>query len=165
MEAGTLSSLSTGISAVGAGVRGFSQIEQGSALETSGRARQLGYDYNAQLAVEKAKYEAELSAEKFERLKGKQTALYAKAGVDIGSGSPLLVVADTASQEKEEMSMIMQGGLSQAAIDRFYGGISRYEGDVAKRGATMTGMTTFLTGLGQAGAQYARRNAPLNYGA
>lgn len=148
--------IALGISAVGTGLSAVSQYQQG---QTAAAA----YEYNAKVAEaegrarkQKAGLEEEQSREKLKRILGTQRALYAKAGVDITSGSPLLTMMDTAMEGEKEAQLIRYGGeveeaqaINQARLQRMYGA-------GARRAGTVGGVSTFFTGLGQAGTQYAR---------
>ena len=142
----SLTTVFQGLSAVGSAVSGWSQYK-------GGKAQEGAYKYNAEIAVQKAQHEEELSRAKYEQLKGKQAVLYAKSGVDLSSGSPLLVMADTAFQEEQEAQYIEKGGENEWKIDRYYGKVAAYQGEVG-------GWSTFLTGLGKAGLGYVKSKAP-----
>lgn len=142
-------------SLVGTGLSAYGQYRQG-------QAQQQAYEYNAKVAEANAEaqktettYEEQQSHERLRRLMGTQRTLYAKAGVDLSSGSPLLVLAETAAEGAEEIQAIRYGGdvaatkeLNQARLDRMYGK-NTYNAGMIGAGST------FLTGLGQAGTQYA----------
>ncbi len=129
----------------------------------SGRAQQRAYEQrarideaDAQAARERGILEEGQSRERTKRLLGEQRALYGKAGVALSSGSPLLVLAETAAEGEEEAMAIRAGtnaaytrGMSQAGLNRFYG---RSAYSAGKVGAA----TTFLNSLAQAGTSYAQ---------
>ena len=140
MNAQSMQMLYSSIGAASSTVAGYAQYKQG-------QAQRAAYDYNANVALDKMKESASASELQFSRLMGRQRSLYAKAGVDISSGSPLLVLADTAMQESEEQERIRRSGQSEYDIQKFYGETAGYAG-------TMGGMTTFLTGLSRAGTQH-----------
>ena len=54
------------------------------------------------MARQEGKYEEAASRERLKKLMGTQRSLYAKAGVDISSGSPLLMLAETAAEGEME---------------------------------------------------------------
>lgn len=129
------------VMSAGAGlIGGISQIEAGFA----GKA---AYDYNAKVALEQAQEREAAVGEKFDRLMGKQRSLYAHAGVDIGSGSPLLVLADTARQKGLEESRIRRAGQKQAALDKYYGKISAFSGMMGGVGMFLKGMSGAVMGM------------------
>jgi hypothetical protein len=118
----------------GAGlVGGISQFE-------AGQAGKSAYGYNARVAMEESRGKQSEVEQKFDRLMGRQASLYAKAGVDISSGSPLLVMTETAREKGQEESDIGRAGREQAALDKYYGKVAAFSG-------TMGGMSTFLKGL------------------
>jgi len=134
--------------AVSSAVSGFAQYKQG-------QAQQAAYDYNANVTLEQMKEHEETSEAQYANLMGRQRALYAKAGVDITSGSPLLIAAFTAAQATEEQQRIQYSGETEADLERYYG-------KVAASSATTGAMSTFLTGLGRSGMQYAWANKNMN---
>jgi hypothetical protein len=144
----TASNMSGVFSGIGAAAGGVSAIAQ----YKKGQAEKAAYDYNANVALEKMKEQSETSEAKFSSLMGKQRSLYAKAGVDITSGSPLLVLADTAMQAEEEQQRIRASGETSAQMQRYYGDVSAYAG-------TTGAMGTFLTSLGKSGSQYTAAKA------
>ena len=69
----------------------------------SGKAQQSAYDYNADISLENMRSEVEANQQKFSGLVGTQAGRYAAAGVDIASGSPLLIMAATAARGAERV--------------------------------------------------------------
>jgi hypothetical protein len=137
----TLGIVALGVSLMGTGMSAFGQYQQG-------QAQAAASEYNAAATEEKGKYEESQARDRLRRLLGTQRALYAKAGVDITSGSPLLVMADTAAQGEQEALNIRRGYQTEAGIDRFYG--KQY-----KKAGMIGAGSTFLSGLGKAGTEYA----------
>ncbi|MGA2160058.1 MAG: hypothetical protein ABSG90_12710 [Dehalococcoidia bacterium] len=120
-----------------------------------GQAESAAYDYNANVALEKMREESEASTAKFSNLMGRQRSLYAKAGVDITKGSPLLILADTAMQAEEEQERIKYAGETSATLQKYYGDVASYAG-------TTGAMGTFLTSIGRAGLGYAAAQKGIN---
>ncbi len=146
MNPTTMAQIYTGVSAVGSGVSGIAQYKQGV-------EEQRAYKYNAALALREAEKEKALSRSKFQRLKGEQITGYGKSGVDPFSGSPLLILQNTLAQAEQEQANIDEAGRSKAGMDLYYGRI-------AKRRGTIGGISTFLSGLGNAGLNYAKYSTP-----
>jgi hypothetical protein len=140
MSMNALPMLSMGVGAITSGVGAYSQYQEG-------QAEQRAYNFNADVALANMKQEEADSEQKFAALMGRQRASYGKAGVDITSGSPLLVLADTAMQERREQQRIHEAGTSEAEIQRYYGRVASYKG---KMGA----MSSFLTGMGKTATDY-----------
>jgi len=131
-----------GVSLLGTGLSAFGQYR-------SGQAQEAAYKYNAAATEEKGKYEESQARERLKHLLGTQRALYGKAGVDITSGSPLLMMLETTREGEVEALNIRRGYQTEAGIQRYYGKQAREAGMIGAG-------STFLTGLGQAGTEYAR---------
>lgn len=125
---------------LGSGVSAFGQYEQG-------RTQQQAYEYNSSVAIQESRQQVKASEHRFSRLAGEQRALLAKAGVDLSSGSPLLILANTAMQEEEEQQRIRFSGESAARM-------SQYSGKMARWSGLTSGISTFITGLGKSGMGY-----------
>jgi len=92
----------------------------------------------------------ELSRSKLRRLLASQRALYAKAGVDLTSGSPLTMLASTASEGEIEALTIRQATAEQAASIREGAGLQTFAGTQAKAAGQARATGTLLSGLGTA---------------
>ena len=147
----TAQQASTMFSAVGAlssAASGFAQYKQGQAQEGA-------YDINSKIALQQMQDEAKASQLKYQNLIGKQRSLYAAAGVDITSGSPLLIAVDTAAQGAEDTDRIKRAGMYQSALDKYYGNMAAFSG-------TVGGVSTFLTGLTKSGMIAQQQKGPIN---
>ncbi len=113
----------------------------------AGQAQEAANEYNAQITERKAVQEEQASRDRLRKLMGTQRAMYAKAGVNLSSGSPLLVLAETAAEGEKEALNIRYGGQEESNLQRFYG-------TQAKKAGTIGAASTLLTGLGQAGTSY-----------
>lgn len=130
-----------GSGAVSSAVSGFGQYE-------SGQQQKAAYDYNADVALENMRDKMQTTEEQYTNLIGKQASAYARAGVDIASGSPLLMMAHTAAQSGKEQQSERQAGEEEAALQRYYGKVAAFNG-------TVGGISSFLSGLSKAGLQAA----------
>lgn len=106
----------------------------------SGQQQKQAYDYNAAVAIQKMQNQMESSEAKYSTLVGKQAASYAKSGVDIASGSPLLIMAHTALMSGREQASEAEAGTEEANLQRYYGRVAAFEG-------TIGGITSFVSGL------------------
>ncbi len=106
-----------------------------------GKTQKHAHEYNAQRAEERSKYEEEQTRLKWKRIIGQQLALYAKAGVDISSGSPLLIMSQTAAEGELEALNIRYAGENEAQMQRWYG-------KRAMQAAKLAAWSTLLTGGG-----------------
>lgn len=145
-------------SLLGTGLSAYGQYQ-------SGQAQKSAYNYNATIATQeadvaraKAAREEQIHRDKLKRLIGTQTALFGAAGVDIGSGSPLLTLMSTAEEGEKEAQWIKYGGEVEATERLNEAKLNRYYGKQAGRAGRLSAGSTFLTGLGQAGLGYAGMN-------
>jgi hypothetical protein len=130
-----------GMNLAGAAYSGWAQYE-------AGKEEKAAYQYNADIVMRETEQAEEAAALKSQALLGRQRSLYAKAGVDITSGSPLLIALDTAMQAQKEQARIQQAGTSKATLLRYYGKMAKWRGEVA-------GISTFLSGLGMGTSTFA----------
>jgi hypothetical protein len=135
-----------GVGAVGSAVSGFGQYE-------SGQQQKQADDYNADVTLQQMQDQMQTSEAKYSNLIGRQASAYARAGVDIASGSPLLMMAHTAAQGGVEQESEYQAGTEEAALQR-------YQGKVAAFSGTMAGVSTFISGLTKAGTSIASIMGP-----
>lgn len=149
-----------GVIALGVGLAGTAMSAGGQLA--AGRAQKAGYNYNARVAEadatvarQKAAREEEIHREKLGRLMGTQRAVFGAAGVDIGEGTPLSIMVDTAFQGEREAEFIKYGGEVEATKSLNEARMQRFYGKQASKASRIGAGSTFLTGLGQAGMAYA----------
>lgn len=126
---------SLGLSGAGTAVSAYGQSQAGKEAKRIGRM-------NARLVEMDTLDEMEQSRESFEILMSKQRSLYAKAGVDPNSGSPLLIYLDTAMKFIKDQKNIKKRGKQEADI-------YRAGGAAQARAYGLGTTTTILTGIGQ----------------
>ena len=145
----------------GAAVSAYGAVRQGQYQEAAAEYNAKIAERDAELARQKAEYDADVSAKEFKKLLGRQKALYAKAGVDISEGSPLLVMAYQAEEGERDRQAILYGGKTaqESAIDRAR--LFRFTGENAATAGYISGGSTFLSGLGSSYNSY-RLNNTLN---
>ena len=94
------------MSVVSAGVAIYSGYQQQKIANANAAAKRI----QAQREEAAAKRNAQIAAQKRKRERGKATTAYAASGVDISSGSPLIVEAeDDYQSEINEATIIAQG--------------------------------------------------------
>lgn len=130
-----------GESALSSAASGYGQYE-------SGQQQKAAYDYNADITLQQMQQKMQTSEAKYSNLIGKQASAYAAAGVDIASGSPLLMMAHTASQGGIDAASISEAGTEEAALQRYYGKVAAFNG-------TVGGISSFISGLSKSGMQAA----------
>lgn len=136
----------TGLQQVGMGFAGLGALNSavsGYGQYQSGQEQKAAYDYNADVTLDATRQQQQATEAKYSQLIGKQATAYAQAGVDIASGSPLLVMAHTAAQSAAESESEARAGTEEAALDRYYGKVAAFKG-------TIGGISTFISGLSKA---------------
>jgi hypothetical protein len=133
------------------GLGALSSLLSGYAQIKGGQQQQSAYEYNAAVTRQNTIEKAEASTDKYTALIGRERSLYAKAGVSISSGSPLLVAVAMAGQGEEETGRILEAGTEESSIEQFYGRQAAFAG-------TMGGIGTFLSGLSKAGIMSQKAN-------
>ena len=135
-----------------AGIGILSSLFGGIGQYEAGQQEKSAADYNAAIALENMRAKMIASQEKYSATVGRQGAAYARAGVDISSGSPLLMMAATAGRGGQEAEQIREAGTEEATLDQYYGKIAAFQG-------TMGGIGTFLSGMSQDLSTYYRTTA------
>ena len=143
-----------GSSVAGTVLSAGSQIMAGQERAAAAKQQERMYLAEAAAKEEKGVYEEEQHREKIRRIVGTQRALYAKAGVDITEGSPLLTMITTELEGEKEAKMIRKGYEVEAGQSYGEAKLASMYGRSAARAGMIGGVSTFLTGLGQAGTQY-----------
>lgn len=124
---------------------GYSAYAQNQA----GKAQQRMANYNAALAEQEAstrerdsRIQANAQRVQNERLLARQRALYAKAGVSMSTGTPLMVQADQAAELERGAVDIERTGSVEAGRFRQQAALDRMSGRVARQGAKMQAVGT-----------------------
>ena len=119
----------------------------------SGKARASAYQTNAEIAQMQARQakkagEYEVGGLKREkrRMTGRQRALYAKSGVVVSGGSPLEVMADTATEYQMDIGAQRYNIATQAGQYRYQSEIYKSRAKTAKQMGYMSAGKTLLTG-------------------
>ena len=124
---------------VGSLLSGIGQVE-------SGKQEQRAFDYNADVTMLNTSNEMVSNEQRYAQLVGKQATAYAASGVDITSGSPLLMMAATAGRGGRQAAEILQKGEQESTLERYYGKIAAWRGKMAGVGTFLSGMSKAATG-------------------
>lgn len=130
-----------------AGIGALSSLFTGIGQYQSGQAVKKADDYNADITLQNASAQMIASQQRYSALVGKQASSYARAGVDISSGSPLLIMAATAARGAQQGEQIKQAGDEQAELQRYYGRIASWQGTVGGIGSFLSGLTKSMAPL------------------
>jgi len=137
----------------------------------SAQARSEAADYNSDvnknneiLAKQQADIDARNLDEKQRRLRAAQRVAYGAAGVE-EEGSPLLVMADTAAQQAQDLYLTRYGGQARAAQFAAEAGLqSLYSRRYGQAGAYGAGTSLLSGGVGVAASSYYGRYGYYGYG-
>ncbi len=108
----------------------------------AGQAQKKMANYNARIAEDTARYQAERQQDRVRRLMAGARVAINKSGVT-ASGSPLDVLANSAMQSELDHQAILRQGAAQAAMDR-------YQGSQAARAGYFGAATALLKGASSA---------------
>ena len=147
---------------------GLGAIQQGQAASASAKYNARVADMNARMAdraakdaLERGKLEEQKQRQKTAQLMGQQTAAMAANGVDIGFGSPLDLLVDTATLGELDALTIRSNAYreerdirQQGANYRGQAGMYRAQASSASTGGFLGAMGTFLGGGSRAYGQY-----------
>lgn len=129
-----------GIGIVGSVLSGVGQYK-------AGQQEKAAHEYNAQIDLQNMSNNMIANEQRYSQLVGKQASAYAAAGVDLTSGSPLLMMAATAGRGGRQGEQIYQAGTEAATLEKYYGKIAAWRG-------TMAGISTFLSGISKSATGY-----------
>jgi hypothetical protein len=131
-----------GLGVLSSAISGFGKID-------SGQQQQAADNYNADITLQNTANKVMVNQQQTSELVGRQAGAYAASGVDIASGSPLLIMIATAARGAQQNEMIEQAGTEEAALQRYYGKIAAF-------GGTMSGIGSFLNGVSSAASAYTK---------
>lgn len=140
MSPQTMAGANMGIGMIGSLFGGLAQVQEGS-------QEQAAFDYNAQIDRLNMGNELIANEQRYAQLVGKQATAYAASGVDITSGSPLLMMAATAGRGGRQAAQIYQAGTEAATLESYYGRLAAWRG-------RMAGIGTFLSGISKSAQAY-----------
>ncbi len=161
------------ILAIGSTVMGAAgQIQQAQATAAAAKYNAQIGEMNAQLAerrakdaIERGQDEEQRKRQEVARIKGQQTAAMAANGVDIGFGSPLDTLVDTAALGELDALTIRANAYREGyehqvdAVNKRAGAqLQRMEGRNALTGGYLAAGGTVLTGAGKAYGAYQKAN-------
>lgn len=138
----TTSGATFGLGVLSSAISGFGKVEQG-------QEQQKAYDYNADITTLNTANKVQATQQQFTALAGKQATAYSASGVDIATGSPLLIMAATMARSGQQEEEIEQAGTEEAALQRYYGKIAAF-------GGTMSGIGSFLNGVSADATAYTK---------
>lgn len=161
-------------SSIGGGVMAYQgQQQQAQAAEDQAKDEQAILNYNASLKEKEAKAQedrARAEARRFERegdaLIGQQKGMLAKGGVLLSTGTPALLLEETAEELAADKRQILKDGYlrgsrsrSEAIGLRYQGSAARARGSNIAKGHRTASYGSLLTGIGRGASIYADSQA------
>lgn len=128
------------------GLSMYAGIQQGKMEQDAMEYQASVEEYNAQLARQSARSEAEQHREDVRRKISTQRAHMSAAGVDISDGSPLELFTDTAYRGEMDAQRILYQGEIQALARGQNAALARYQGKSSKKAGAWKAAGTLLTG-------------------
>jgi len=135
-------------SVIGTGVGVAGQIQQGKAEAAAAEYTQKQNVILAEDALERGSQEKDAQRRKTAALMGRQQAVLAASNVDIGSGSPLAIMADTATLGELDASIIQNNADREAAGFRANADMAGMRAKSARSAATIGAFGTAISGVG-----------------
>lgn len=147
MTATTALVLSLTATAAGTGYSAYSARQKGKAEQALNNHNAAVNDQSALDAQRDSRIKATAQRARSEKLKARQRALYASAGVNIATGSPLLVqVAQAGELEMAALEEEVAGNTAAARL-RQQAVTDRMAGASARRAGRFDAAATILTGV------------------
>lgn len=167
MVAMVASLASAAVGAVGA-------VQQGNAAAASAKYNAQVNENNNTLALraaEDARKRGEVEAQEHNRkvtaLRGRQTAAMAASGLDVGSGSPLAILGDTAQMGALDTQTIRNnterealGYEAQGMNFRAEAGLNRMQGKSARQAGMIGAVGSVVSGVGQVADKWYKMGNP-----
>ncbi len=136
------------ISALGTGLDIFGTLQAGKAQDLQSRIEQSFAERQARQEEFRGLDEIQIRGRQGERLESEQRAGFAHSGVRVDSGSPLLVMAETALDTIQDVKAIKEGTAAKAESYRERGRTFRGIGKAARTASRYRAGTSLLSGIG-----------------
>jgi hypothetical protein len=133
------------------GVSAGAQVLSGIAGQSQANQQAAAYNDAADAAMAQAKNKSDQEREKYRRLAESQKAQFGASGVDVNSGSPLDVLADTDAEGATSAMQLLYGGELEAWNQRNKAYAARQQGQSSLLGGIMGGVSTGLLGASKLG--------------
>lgn len=147
-SAATGAALAASVAATG--VTAYSTIQQGKFAADSAREEARAADFQARDALQRGVIEQDRHSLQVRRALGTQLARYGASGADVGSGSPLTVMADTAQLGKMDELVIRNNAAREAWGLTEQAKITRAKGRAARQAAYSQATASLLSGASDA---------------
>jgi len=140
----------------GAAISAAGAIQQGNAAKAASVYNATLKERDAANATTQADQEAQQVRWAATRAQGSLLAGYGASGVSTDTGSPLDVLANSASQAKLDEQTVLYRGKMKSTGFLSDAALSRYQGTVAQQDSQLKAASYLIGGAGQASYAYAR---------
>lgn len=145
---GAAAAIGSIVSLVGTGVAAYGQYQAGQAQAAAATYRSKQERMLAEDALRRGAAAEEAQRRKQAALAGRQKAVMAASNVDLGSGSPLDIIGDTAVLGELDAQTIRSNAKRESAYHTANADLSALEASSAKSAATIGAFSSVLTGVG-----------------
>jgi hypothetical protein len=133
---------------IGGLVSAVGSMASGAAQANAANAQAAAYDRQAAAERIQANYNADRQRDKSIKLISSQRAAFGASGVDMSSGSPLDVIADTTRETELDVSAIRWNGEIKAQNFEMQAGASRAKASAAQTGGLFGAISPLIKGFG-----------------
>lgn len=135
-------------SLIGTGVSAYGQVQQGKAAAAAAEYEQKQNTILAEDALKRGAQEKDAVRRRTAALEGRQRAVLAASNLDLGSGSPLAILSDTAMLGELDAE-IVQGNAERERAGLMAGAdLAGMRAKSAKQAGTIGAFSTVLSGAG-----------------
>jgi hypothetical protein len=134
------------MAATGLGLSAGAGVLGGIAARQDSKNIADAYATNSKIAEQHARNQAAQEQEKYRRLAASQKALYGASGMDVNTGSPMDVLADTDAEGMVSAMQILYGGALESANWRQRAKSARAAGSNSRLSGILGGLETGLAG-------------------
>ena len=148
----------------GAGISAVGAISQANAQQAASSYNARLREVDAGVALEQADRDALQVRISGERAQGSVLAGFGASGVSTDEGSPLDVLASSASNAKLDEETVLYKGRLKASGYQSAAALERYSGDTAQKQGYMNAASYLIGGAGNAASTHASTSRPFMYG-
>ena len=132
---------------IGTGLDIAGTLQAGRAVDEQSKLEQARAEQQALQEEIRGTEEERLRRKAGEKLEARQRAQFAKGGVKVGEGTPLLIMAETVLDATEDIEAIREGAKARASSFRFTGQTFRSIGKAQKTASKLKAGSSLLSGI------------------
>ena len=139
--------LATALSVGGTALDVIGTLQAGRAVDEQSKAEQALAEGQALQEELRGVEEERLRRKEADKLEARQRTQFAGAGVKVGEGTPLLIMAETVLDATEDIKAIREGTKARASTFRFTGQTFRSIGKAQKSASRFKAGSSLLSGI------------------